>query len=130
MRDIHKIIVHCADTPANRFHDAADLRKWHKHRGFSDIGYHYVVLLDGTIQKGREDKVTGAHCKGHNSTSIGVCYIGGKGEDTRTESQSATLIHLITFLKRMYPEAEVFSHSDFSSKKCPQFNAKMEYADL
>ena len=104
-----------------------------KGNGWSDVGYHYIVLLDGQIQKGREDKTTGAHVGGHNSNSIGICYIGGgNGEDTRTTPQKASLVHLISFLRRLYPDSVVLGHRDFEgvTKACPCFDAQDEYKYL
>ena len=84
MRWINKIIVHCSDSPAGRNDKAADIDRWHKEKGWKKkIGYHYVVDLDGKIEKGREDWEVGAHCKGQNLHSIGVCYIGGGEEKTQ-----------------------------------------------
>jgi len=132
LRDIDKIIVHCSATPECRDISAATIDKWHKQRGWSGIGYHFVVKLDGTIEYGRMVDKVGAHCKGHNSTSIGICYIGGvdsdmNAKDTRTNEQVATLLELIRILKKMHPGVEVFGHRDFSTKECPSFDAKNEY---
>ncbi len=130
MRIINELVIHCSDTPAGRDDDASDIRHWHKARGWKDIGYHYVILLDGTIQSGRPVEETGAHVKGHNLNSIGICYIGGgNNEDTRTEEQKESLELLLRTLKRMYWNAEILGHRDFSgvSKSCPCFNAKLEY---
>ena len=102
-------------------------------RGWSDVGYHYIILLDGQIQKGREDKIQGAHVGGHNSNSIGICYIGGgHGVDTRTTPQKASLVHLIATLRRLYPDSVVLGHRDFEGvkKKCPNFDAENEYKYL
>lgn len=130
MRDIKEIIIHCSDTPEGRNDDVKDIRRWHKARGWSDVGYHYVVTLDGTIQEGRKEEKIGAHCKGRNSNSIGVCYIGGKEKDTRTTEQKISLVHLIGYLKNKYKGAIVYGHRDFSSKPCPQFDAKTEYKGI
>jgi len=134
MRLINKIIIHCADTPDGADFDVDDIREWHvNERGWSDVGYHYIILLDGTIQKGREDSVNGAHVQGHNSTSVGICYIGGGNSlDTRTTPQKVSLVHLISVLKRMYNNAEVLGHRDFDgvTKECPCFDAKEEYNNL
>ena len=127
MREITEIIIHCSDTPEGRDDNVNDIRRWHKARGWNDVGYHYVIRLDGTIEKGREDSVVGANCKGHNSYSIGICYIGGKDKDTRTTLQKAALVYLIATLRRLYPKSIVYGHRDFSSKPCPQFDAKQEY---
>ena len=134
MRQIDNLVVHCADTPDGAYFDVDDIRKWHvEERGWDDVGYHYIVLLDGQIQKGREDKTQGAHVGGHNSNSIGICYIGGgNGEDTRTTPQKASLVYLISFLRRLYPDSVVLGHRDFEgvTKACPCFDAENEYKYL
>ena len=135
MRKITKIIVHCADTPEGRDDKAADIRRWHKARGFNDIGYHYVVDLDGTIEPGRDVTIAGAHATGQNADSIGVCYIGGadtdmKAKDTRTDEQKTALRLLLKYLVRKYPGAKIYGHRDFANKSCPSFDARTEYANL
>jgi len=135
MRAIKKIIVHCADTPEGRDDRAADIRRWHKAKGWSDIGYHYVIDLDGTIEPGRPIETAGAHCTGHNADSIGICYVGGcdkamKPKDTRTDEQKASLIVLLKYLVAKYPGTKIYGHRDFAQKACPSFDAKTEYADL
>ena len=135
MRKITNIIVHCADTPEGRDDKAADIRRWHKARGFNDIGYHYVVDLDGTIEPGRDVTIAGAHTTGHNADSIGVCYIGGadtdmKPKDTRTEEQKTSLRLLLKYLVQKYPGAKIYGHRDFAQKACPSFDAKTEYEEL
>ena len=135
MRKITKIIVHCADTPEGRDDKAADIRRWHLERGFSDIGYHYVVDLDGTIEPGRDVEIAGAHTTGHNADSIGICYIGGadtdmKPKDTRTEEQKTALRLLLKYLVQKYPGAKIYGHRDFAKKACPCFDAKTEYKEL
>ena len=97
MRNINKIIVHCTATKEGKAFNVADITRWHKQRGFVTIGYHWVVLLDGTIQQGRAEMTMGAHCKGHNANSIGICYIGGldkngNPKDTRTPEQKKALL--------------------------------------
>ena len=135
MRKITKIIVHCADTPEGRDDKAADIRRWHKARGFNDIGYHYVVDLDGTIEPGRDVTIAGAHANGHNADSIGVCYIGGADtdmtpKDTRTKEQKTALRILLKYLVQKYPGAKIYGHRDFANKSCPSFDAKTEYKEL
>jgi N-acetylmuramoyl-L-alanine amidase len=134
MRFIDKIIVHCSATPEGRDVSAATIDDWHKHRGWSGIGYHYVISLDGTIEYGRDINKTGAHVKGQNKGSIGLCYVGGvdsdmNPKDTRTDEQKESLLLLIKTLKKMHPGAEVYGHRDFSTKACPSFDAKTEYKD-
>ena len=136
MRKITEIIIHCSDTPEGRNDKAADINRWHKQRGFDRIGYHYVVDLDGTIERGRDLECVGAHCKGHNTQSVGICYIGGRSsktwgyKDTRTDAQKAALLLLLKFLRKKYPDAKIYGHRDFSNKQCPCFDAKTEYANL
>ena len=131
-RQIDKIIVHCSATKAGKAFNAADITRWHKERGFVTIGYHYVVLLDGTIETGRPESQIGAHCKGHNARSIGVCYIGGLDSngnpcDTRTPAQRRAMRQLIDSLRTRYPSAKVIGHNRQSAKACPCFDAESEY---
>lgn len=135
MRQITEIIIHCADTPAGRDDCADDIRRWHKtEHGWSDIGYHYVIDIDGTIEAGRDLEKAGAHCTGHNANSIGICYVGGKlfnkPADTRTDAQKASLLLLLKYLRQRYPKAKIYGHRDFAQKACPCFDAKTEYKDL
>lgn len=135
-RTINEIIVHCSATPEGKDYTVDDIRKWHLARKFSDIGYHYVVYRDGTIHKGRDESKIGAHCTGHNSHSIGVCYIGGCAsdgkipKDTRTDKQKASLVSLLRDLSRKYPGASIHSHRDYANKACPSFDATNEYKSL
>lgn len=133
MRVINKIIVHCTATKEGQDFDIEDVRNWHvEGNGWRDVGYHYLVKLDGTIQLGRPLEVAGAHCKGHNEDSIGVCYVGGLdgfGEpcDTRTTEQVDSLGALIYTLVHTFPDSEVYGHRDFADKACPSFDARKEY---
>ena len=136
MRNINKIIVHCSATPEGKAFSVADIRRWHLQRGFADIGYHFVIYLDGSVHVGRELAKAGAHCKGQNKNSIGVCYIGGVAtdgqtpKDTRTDTQKASLVKLITELRQQFPNASVHGHREFAIKACPCFDAHKEYNDL
>ena len=135
MRTIKEIIIHCSDTPEWRDDRAANIRRWHKARGFDDIGYHYIIDLDGTIEPGREIEKAGAHAQGHNTNSIGICYIGGadsnmKPKDTRTDAQKSSLLLLLKYLRSKYPAARIIGHRDVSAKPCPCFDAKTEYKDI
>lgn len=128
-RKITEIILHCSATPEGRDVTAAQIDLWHRQRGFSKIGYHYVVRLDGSIEPGRGEKEVGAHCSGHNSHSIGVCYIGGcdaemKPKDTRTSAQRAVLREIVYDLRRRYPSAKIHGHYEFAAKACPSFRVE------
>lgn len=137
-RVIKEIIVHCTATPEGRDYTVEDIKRDHLKRGFSDIGYHYVIYRDGTIVNGRDVDIIGAHCSrgGHNQYSIGVCYVGGlaanrKAKDTRTEEQKASLLSLLLDLKKFYPNAQIYGHHDFDKgKECPCFDAKTEYRKI
>ena len=135
-RRIDKIIVHCSATPEGKDYSIDTIRKWHLQRGFSDIGYHYIIYRDGSIHTGRDESVIGAHCKGHNSNSIGVCYIGGVAadgktpKDTRTNEQRQSLLKLLKELKVKYPKASIHGHRDFANKACPSFDATKEYSSI
>ena len=137
MRAIKKIIVHCSATTRNKDFSAEDIRDWHvKGNGWDDIGYHFVVRLNGKIEYGRMVDKYGAHVSGHNYDSLGICYIGGMDkdmkcwEDTRTDQQKESLLLLLKTLKKFHPEAVVYGHRDFSSKECPSFDATKEYSEL
>lgn len=135
MRNINLIIVHCSATPEGRNVAVADIDRWHRERGVDGIGYHYVVYIDGSVHEGRPLNKVGAHCKGHNIHSIGICYIGGvdlngKPKDTRTLAQKDALVNLLMRLKRRFPKAVIRGHRDFAAKACPSFDATKEYAGI
>jgi N-acetylmuramoyl-L-alanine amidase len=133
MRKIDRVVVHCSATPEDREVSVNTIRGWHLSRGFAGIGYHYVIGLNGQIYPGRPEFRQGAHCKGKNKTSIGICYVGGcdkdmKPKDTRTEAQKNSLETLLGYLKAKYPLVKISGHRDHSSKACPSFDATKEYA--
>jgi len=134
---IEKLIVHCSATREGQHITIDTIRDWHVNgRGWRDVGYHYIIYLDGTIKKGRADNVQGAHCKKFNSSSLGICYIGGvesdgkTPKDTRTEAQKESLLHVLKTLIAMFPLATIYSHNEFANKACPSFDATNEYKDL
>lgn len=135
MRKINLIIIHCTATIEGRDYTVSTIDSWHRQRGFDCIGYHYVIYRDGTVHTGRSTYKVGAHCKGHNANSIGVCYVGGVGKDgnpkdTRTPQQRDALVNLLMRLKRQFPQAVIRGHRDFAAKACPSFDATAEYADI
>ena len=135
MRKITEIIIHCSATVEGRNYTVETIRKWHKAKGWQDIGYHYVIGLDGKIFKGRPEEQVGAHCIGHNANSIGICYIGGlnkdkKPKDTRTEAQKTAIRALCMDLKIKYPAASIHGHNEFSTKHCPCFNVQEELKNM
>ena len=133
-RNIKEIIVHCTATPEGRKETVDSIRRMHKANGWSDIGYHYLIGLDGERWTGRSVDLIGAHCEGHNSYSIGVCYVGGvdkklQPKDTRTPKQKESLLALLKDLRKIYPKAKIYGHCDLdrNGKKCPSFDATKEY---
>lgn len=137
MRKINKLIIHCSATPEGRDVKTETIKNWHVNGNhWKDIGYHYVIELDGSVHKGRDESVIGAHCSGQNANSIGICYIGGitkdskTPKDTRTEAQKQSLIKLLKELKQKYPKATIHGHCEYANKACPCFDAKTEYEYL
>ena len=137
MRQIKRIIIHCAATPPT-WMDGRDLaeqvqeiRRWHvQERGWSDIGYHWIIGRDGSVATGRPEGVQGAHTRGHNTDSLGVCLIGGHGSqatdapaDHYTPAQLRALRELVVEIQREHPGATVHGHNEFSAKACPGFDA-------
>lgn len=141
VRYVDEIIVHYTATPEGEEFSNAQIKACHLARGFSDIGYHYVIGLKGEVRPGRSETIAGAHCTGHNTRSIGVCYVGGCppkstpnwkliGRDTRTPEQKVALVKLLQELKKRYPAATVHGHNEFANKPCPGFDAKKEYSNI
>jgi N-acetylmuramoyl-L-alanine amidase len=139
MRPIRRIIVHCAATPEGGHYTAADIDRWHRARGWRSIGYHAVVLLDGTIEPGRPIEQPGAHAVGHNHDTLAICYIGGVAadgrtpKDTRTERQRAALLQQIRawMVEHHIPVGRVLGHRELDPRKaCPSFDPATLRAEL
>jgi len=132
LRNINKIIIHCSATPEGRDVSMETIKKWHTEDfKWSDIGYHFVIELDGSLRKGRALSKVGAHAKGHNRDSIGICYVGGvdanmEPKDTRTEAQKDMLEDIVFVLAHAYGVAKenIKGHNEVSSKSCPSFNVR------
>ena len=144
MNKIDSIIIHCSATRAGQDLTAKDIDRMHRARGFSQIGYNYVIRIDGAVEKGRSLAVDGAHCN-----SVGICYIGGldangKPADTRTIAQKAALRELVAKLCKEYEIIEVLGHRDTSPdldesgevepkeyiKSCPCFDVRSEFPNF
>lgn len=126
MRKITEIIIHCADTYSKMDIGRREINQWHRERGFDGIGYHYVIRRNGLVEAGRPEAKQGAHCTGHNAHSIGVCLVGGKGDNGKPENnfthpQMETLKNMLFDITGRYPEAKIFGHKDFANKACPCF---------
>jgi N-acetyl-anhydromuramyl-L-alanine amidase AmpD len=133
LKSVDYIAVHCAATKPDQDIRAADIKKWHLRKGWFDIGYHYVICRDGSVEKGREDSVPGAHVRGFNHVSLGICLVGGVAADGKTpeanftDAQYHALFALLTDLKAKYPTAKIWGHRDFPNvnKACPSFDVQV-----
>ena len=128
-KETKHVIVHCAATKPSMDVGVREIRQWHKERGFLDIGYHFVIRRNGTIEDGRDVNQVGAHTVGQNETSVGVCLVGGvdvklQPQANFTPQQMATLRKLLGDLKVLFPQALVKGHRDFAAKACPSFDVK------
>jgi N-acetyl-anhydromuramyl-L-alanine amidase AmpD len=116
------IVVHCSDSPQGRGDTAETIHSWHKEKGWDGVGYHYVILEDGTVENGRPEYWPGSHVRGHNSHSLGICLIG---RDRFTTEQMDALRGLLRRLHAKYPEAVIVGHRDLDpSKTCPNFDVR------
>lgn len=129
MRKIDEIIIHCTATEEGRNFTVEEVRRWHvQGNGWKDIGYHFLIYLDGSIHPGRPIDQVGAHTSGHNATSIGVCYVGGLAadrktpKDTRTPQQKAALEKLVRSLCVVFGVQKVNGHRKYANKACPSFD--------
>lgn len=124
------IVIHCAATPPDLDIGAKEIDKWHKERGWSGIGYHYVIRRDGKLETGRDLDAKGAHVKGHNDYSVGICLVGGvdsrnKPENNFTSTQFKVLNKLLDNLMEIYPEAVIVGHTELDKNKaCPSFDVE------
>lgn len=146
-RQIKQIHIHCSATREGQAITADEIRKWHIARGWSDVGYHYIIGFQ-QIEFGRPLGRIPCSARGHNKYSAAICYIGGldsngKPKDTRTERQKELLIKMIKQLKHIYPKATIHGHRDLSvdkdgdgvekhewMKSCPCFDAELEYLEF
>lgn len=129
-----KIVVHCSATREDKDFGVRDIRLWHKAKGWLDVGYHYVIKRDGTIEEGRPDDVIGAGAEGHNTDSIHICLVGGLDKEGKTlegfhnaftDAQEVSLFHLIAAMEEKYHTVRVVcGHRDLPrvDKACPCFD--------
>lgn len=130
MRAINRIIIHCADTPPDMDIGVDEVRDWHvTGNNWADVGYHIIVRRSGECEPGRGFDKAGAHAKGHNADSIGLCLIGGRGKDGKpdcnfTAAQWGSLEAVVRRIWDRYGQIEVIGHRDVSDKACPCFDAR------
>lgn len=144
-RATQHIVIHTSATRAIQDIGVGEIRKWHKAQGWTDIGYHFVIRRDGTVQRGRARDAIGSHVKGWNAITLGICMVGGLAnkapyapENNYTPAQWKALEALIRELLKVYPKATILGHRDLSPdknrdgkispnewvKQCPCFEAK------
>lgn len=121
------IFVHCSATKPSQDIGVDTIRMWHKQQGWLDVGYHFVIKRDGTVESGRPVDVVGSHVKDWNSRSVGVCLVGGidangKFESNFTPAQMSALRNKLAELKVLYPQADIKAHHDVAPKACPSFD--------
>jgi N-acetylmuramoyl-L-alanine amidase len=125
------LVVHCSATMPTMDIGVEEIRHWHtRERGWSEVGYHYVIRRNGAIEKGRPESAIGAHVMNYNAHSIGICLVGGINKAGRAENnfpviQMESLKQLLTQLSAKYPKAKIVGHRDLSNhKECPSFDVK------
>ncbi len=134
MRPIDLIVVHVSATPPDMDIGAAEIKQWHKDKGWSDIGYHAVIRRNGQVEDGRPIERAGAHARGYNAHSFGICLVGGVDEDGKpdfnlTRPQMDSLYRLLNVVEYEYPDTDLRGHRDLPgvSKACPCFNVRAWY---
>ena len=145
-REIKLLVIHCSATRCNVSFTVEQLRQCHLQRGFKEIRYHFYITRNGELHHCRPVSEPGAHCRGFNRHSIGICYEGGldtngRASDTRTDFQKHSLRVLVMLLLKDYPGGRVVGHRDLSPdlngngeiepeewiKACPCFNAEKDW---
>jgi N-acetylmuramoyl-L-alanine amidase len=136
MRELKRIIFHCSATEDGKDYTVDQIRRWHTSppRNWRDIGYHYVIYRDGSIHEGRPIDQQGAHTRGENADSIGICYIGGvrdgKATDTMTMRQEIAWLKLVHSLRTVFGPMTIHGHNEYANKACPSFIVKEKYPFL
>ena len=119
--NIKLLVVHCSDTKNNENVNARDIHKMHLNFGWDGIGYHKIICRSGKIENGRPEFWKGAHVKGQNDYSLGVCLIG---RNKFTKKQFLSLEKILRTWKLLYPDAKIIGHCDTGNteKTCPNFD--------
>jgi N-acetylmuramoyl-L-alanine amidase len=131
-RPVTELIWHCTATPEGKNYTVRDIDAWHKARGWSGVGYHYVVYRDGKIELGRPIDQIGAHVADRNTGTIGAVYVGGldakgkKPKDTRTAAQRAAMLTLTKQLASVYSLKKISGHNQYANKACPSFDVRRD----
>lgn len=130
-RKVTDIVVHCSATQPSQDIGRAEIDRWHRQKGWRQIGYHYVIRRDGRIEVGRGLEEVGAHVEGHNAHSVGICLVGGingKGvsENNFTDEQFKSLGYLLRQVKGITGAENILGHRDYPNvrKACPSFDVR------
>ena len=149
MRTINLIVIHCSATREDKSFTEYDLDVCHRRRGFNGTGYHFYIRKNGDIKSTRPIERIGAHSRGFNKESIGICYEGGldkngKAKDTRTDAQKKAMRELVQDICHRHDIIDILGHRDTSPdkngngivekcewmKECPCFDVKSEFTSF
>jgi N-acetylmuramoyl-L-alanine amidase len=124
VRQISRIVVH--HSASARATAVQVIDRWHRDRGFAGIGYHYVIDGDGKLHQGRDLSKLGAHARGFNATSVGVCVTGDNTNPSQqwNEVQCSMLKRVVEALELLFPGALTMGHRDLMNTKCPGLEVK------
>lgn len=147
MREIKEVFIHCSATMPNMDIGVEEIRRWHKARGWLDVGYHWVIRRDGTVEQGRSEWEVGAHARLHNLHSIGICLVGGLDEDMKPTSRYSSLqwkaleklvreivdrhdlSNPVNVSMPYHLSKIIRGHNEVSTKSCPCFDVKQWVLD-
>ena len=122
-RKIHRVFIHCSASDHPHHDNIETIKSWHLERGFTDVGYHFFIQKDGTLEYGRDSEKTPAAQKGHNLNTLAICMHGLK-EEKFTTAQFDTLRKLAQQIEHNYDNISFHGHCEVSKKACPVFNYK------
>lgn len=127
-RAIDRVFIHCSASDNPTHDDIKVIKKWHtaeppKGRGWSDVGYHFFIRKNGTVEIGRDLARTPAAQRGHNRGTIAIC-VHGLEKDNFTKEQFKSLYKLCDEINRSYNKITFHAHNEVANKECPVFDVK------
>lgn len=126
MRTINHIVIHHSATPT--YTTTKIIREWHMKKGWSDIGYHIIIEHGGMVEMGRSFDIPGAHVKGHNNDTLGICVVGDNTIRERKwgDNQITSLESVLDLLALSFPSATILGHRDMpdTATECPGLNVR------
>jgi len=145
LKAVDYIVVHCAATTSTMDIGAKEIDRWHRERGFFQIGYHRVIRRNGVIEQGRDMGIPGAHARGYNERSLAICLVGGCRKDKKsgtlvaennfTDEQWESLRTELRAMRALHPNARIVGHRDLllkdhaQLKDCPSFDVQAWLAE-